>query len=101
LNNELPKTQSQVQPQITIKSKGPSGKKVRLDAVGTENETGGIKLSDGKASDTAGLTPNQKIVYPELETHGGVVRGKGKPPYTGGTKIPPTKVDIIRPKKKP
>jgi hypothetical protein len=97
LKKELPKTQSDVQPQITIKSNGPSGKKVRLDAVGKEKVTDDIKLTDGKASDTAGLTPNQKVVYPELERHGGTVVGKGKPPYDGGTKIPPTKVDIIRP----
>lgn len=99
INNELPKTQSEIQPQITIKSNGPSGKKVRLDAVGKDNATGATKLSDGKASDTAGLTPNQTVVYPELETHGGTVVGKGKPPYVGGTSIPPTKVDILRPGK--
>jgi RHS repeat-associated protein len=96
LNNELPKTQGQIQPQISIKSNGPSGMKVRLDAVGTDTTTGSVKLTDGKASATAPLTPNQKIVYPELETNGGVVIGKGKPPYVGGTQIPPTKVDVIR-----
>jgi len=97
ITNQLPKTQSQIQPQITIKSNGPSGKKVRLDALGKENGTGATKLTDGKASDTAGLTPNQKVVYPELEIDGGVVVGKGKPPYIGGTQVPPTKVDILRP----
>jgi hypothetical protein len=71
--------------------------KVKLDAVGTDKTTGGVRLSEGKATDTAPLTPNQKIVYPELEIYGGTVSGRGKPPYTGGTKIPPTKVDILRP----
>ena len=96
LSNHLPKTQTHIQPQITIKSSGPSGKKVRLDAVGTDSTNGGVRLTDGKASATAPLTPNQTIVYPELELHGRTVVGKGKPPYTGGTLIPPTKVDVIR-----
>jgi hypothetical protein len=58
--------------------------------------TGETALSDMKASKTAPFTPNQKIVYPELETHGGVVVGKGKAPYVGGTQILPTRVTIIR-----
>ncbi len=33
---------------------------------------------------------------PEIEQSGATVVGKGKAPYTGGTKIPPTKVEIIR-----
>lgn len=89
-------TQTQIQPQITIKSNGPSGLRVRLDAVGTEIGTGEIALTDGKASATAPLTPNQKIVYPELVVHGGVVVGRGKPPYIGGTPIPPKAVNVIR-----
>lgn len=96
VNTQLPKTQTHIQPQITIKSGGPSGKKVRLDAVGTDSATGDVKLTDAKASATAPHTPNQKVVHPELEVHGGTVVGKGKPPYVGGTPIPPTKVDIIR-----
>jgi filamentous hemagglutinin len=58
--------------------------------------TGEIALSEMKASSTAPLTPNQRVVYPELETYGGAVVGKGKAPYVGGTKIPPTRVTIIR-----
>lgn len=96
LQNQLPKAQNELQPQITLKSRGPSGKKVRVDAMGKDLKTGEIRLTDGKASPTAPHTPNQKVVYPELETHGGMVVGKGKPPYSGGTLIPPTKVDIIR-----
>jgi hypothetical protein len=92
----LPKTQVNIQPQITVKSGGPSGLKVRLDAVGQDRTTGEIALSDMKASDTAPLTRNQTAVYPELETHGGVVVGKGKAPCVGGTPISPTQVSIIR-----
>ena len=76
----IAKTQVMIQPQITIRSNGPSGLKVRLDAVGQDRMTGDIGLSDMKASKTALLTPNQTIVYPELETHGGIVVGKGKAP---------------------
>jgi hypothetical protein len=92
----IAKTQVMIQPQITIRSNGPSGLKVRLDAVGQDRMTGDIGLSDMKASKTAPLTPNQTIVYPELETHGGVVVGKGKAPYVGGRQITPTRVTILR-----
>jgi len=96
VQNQLPATQASVQPQITIKSNGPSGVKVRLDAVGTDKSTGDVKLTDAKASATAPLTANQQVGYPEIATHGGTVVGKGKPPYTGGTQIPPTTVDVVK-----
>jgi RHS repeat-associated protein len=96
INNQLPRTQNNIQPQITIQSSGPSGLNVRLDAVGTETGSGAIVLTDAKASATAPLTPNQTVVYPELQNYGGVVVGAGKPPYVGGTVIPPTTVNIIR-----
>jgi len=44
VQNQLPATQTSIQPQITIKSNGPSGLKVRLDAVGTDKTTSAIKL---------------------------------------------------------
>lgn len=94
--NVLPKTQVNIQPQITIKSSGPSGLKVRLDALGEDMTSGATRLSDMKASSTAPFSPNQTVVYPELELYGGVVVGKGKAPYIGGTNIPPTAVDVIR-----
>jgi hypothetical protein len=95
VNNVLPLTQTNIQTQITITSNGPSGLNVRLDAVGTLIDTGAISLTDAKASPTAPLTTNQTIVYPELDTYGGTVAGQGKPPYVGGTPIPPTSVNII------
>lgn len=33
------------------------------------------------------------------EITGGIIVGKGKPDFKGGTRIPPTKVEIIRPLK--
>ena len=94
--NTLPQTQINIQPQITIKSGGPSGLNVRLDAIGTDVSSGALKLSDMKASQTAPLTSNQKAVYPELQQYGGTIVGQGKAPYVGGMSIPPTAVDIIR-----
>jgi hypothetical protein len=96
IQNRLAPAQDSIQPQVTFMSNGPSGLRVRLDAVGTDKLTGKIVLSDMKASATAPLTSNQTIVYPELEQFGAAVVGKGKFPYVGGTKIPPTRVDIVR-----
>ena len=67
-----------------------------LDALGEDMATGATRLSDMKASSTAPFTPNQTVVYPELELYGGVVVGRGKVPCVGGTNIPPTAVDVMR-----
>ncbi|MEC8230703.1 MAG: pyocin, partial [Pseudomonadota bacterium] len=40
---------------------------------------------------------NQRAAFPEIQQTGGVVVGKGKPGFPGGTRIPPTKVNIVRP----
>lgn len=34
---------------------------------------------------------------PEIEASGAVVVGLGEPAFPGGTRIPPTKVEIVRP----
>jgi hypothetical protein len=96
VENQLPKTQKDIRTQITVRSNGPSGLRVRLDALGTDVSSGLLKMTDGKGSATAPLTPNQVTVYPELELFGGTVVGNGKSPYIGGTSIPPAPVDIIR-----
>lgn len=41
------------------------------------------------------MTEEQR--YPDLERNGGVIVGEGKPGFEGGTKLPPTKVEIVRP----
>ncbi|AZD60313.1 hemagglutinin/hemolysin-related protein [Pseudomonas chlororaphis subsp. aurantiaca] len=43
------------------------------------------------------MTKNQKKAFPEVEKTGATVVGKGKPGFPGGTTIPPTRVEIIRP----
>ena len=42
-------------------------------------------------------TKNQNLAFPEMQETGGVVVGKGKLGFPGGTQIPPTKVNIVRP----
>ena len=40
-------------------------------------------------------------LHPEIEKSGATVVGRGKPGYPGGTQIPPTRVEVVRPKPKP
>ena len=81
--------------QVTLKTK--SGTRTRLDMIGRDSD-GVFECVECKASDTAPLTRNQKITHPEIEESGGVIVGKGKPGFPGGTVIPPTRVQILRPK---
>lgn len=83
--------------QVTVKA--ANGVKVRLDALSID-VTGNIAATEFKSSATAPLTTNQKAGFPSIAQSGGVVVGKGKPGFEGGTKIPPTTVDIIRPTSK-
>jgi RHS repeat-associated protein len=83
-----------VQEQVTIKT--ANGTKIRPDFIG-KDKNGDIMVGEAKSSQTAPLTPKQKIGFPDLSQNGGVVVGKGKPGFPGGTQIPPTQVQIIRP----
>ena len=85
---------TEVAQQLTIKTE--SGTKTKLDIV-TRDAQGNISCIECKSSATAPLTKNQKAGFPEIEQSGGTVVGKGKPGFPGGTKIPPTKVEIVRP----
>lgn len=91
----LRNTQNDVVNQITVKT--PAGTRTRLDFMGVDAETRNIALTEAKSSSTAPLTRNQTIAFPEIEKDGATVVGKGKPPFVGGTLIPPTKVSIVRP----
>jgi len=95
VKNGLNTTQNNVVEQITIKTN--SGVKTRIDLVGNDASTGNLVLTEAKSSTTAPLTNNQKLAFPEIAETGGVVVGKGKAPFVGGTQIPPTTVQIIRP----
>ncbi|MGA3944378.1 hemagglutinin repeat-containing protein, partial [Ralstonia nicotianae] len=84
--------------QVTVRTQ--SGTKTRIDIIGRD-DNGKIECQECKASATAPLTKNQQIAFPEIETGGAVVVGKGKPGFPGGTVIPPTKIDIVRPNTPP
>jgi filamentous hemagglutinin len=84
----------QVGQQITIKTS--DGTRSRVDIMTRDNQ-GTIGCIECKASDDAPLTKNQAIAFPLLESQGAVIVGKGKPGFEGGTVIPPTKVQIVRP----
>jgi DnaJ-class molecular chaperone len=94
VKGQLQKTQSGVVEQVTLKTE--SGVKTRMDIIGRD-ANGNIVCTECKGSATAPLTPNQKIAFPEIQQSGATVAGRGKPGFPGGTKIPPTKVDIVRP----
>lgn len=80
--------------EVTVKTE--KGIRVRLNMLG-EDADGTISCIECKSSDTAPLTPNQKLAFPEIEESGATVVGKGKPGFPGGTVIPPTKIKIVRP----
>jgi len=88
-------TDSNVVEQVNLKTQ--SGVKTRMDVVST-TESGKIRLQEAKSSATAPLTPNQAAAHPEIEQTGATVVGRGKPNYPGGTEIPPTQVEVVRPK---
>lgn len=90
----LQETQVGVVQQVTVKTQ--SGTKTRIDLMGRDVD-GNIVCTECKASETAPLTKNQKIAFPESQESGAVVVGKGKPGFPGGTKIPPTTVNVVRP----
>ncbi|MFM0492080.1 hemagglutinin repeat-containing protein, partial [Paraburkholderia graminis] len=90
LNDKYPQTGQQV----TIKTS--DGTRTRVDIM-TRDENGTIGCVECKSSQTAPLTPNQAVAFPQIESEGGVIVGKGKPGFPGGTVLPPTKIDIVRP----
>lgn len=90
LQDQYPQTGQQV----TIKTS--DGTRTRVDIV-TRDADGTIGCIECKSSQTAPLTPNQATAFPQIESEGGVIVGNGKPGFPGGTVIPPTKVNIVRP----
>jgi len=67
-----------------------------MDVV-SKDASGNVVLQEAKSSATAPLTPNQAAAHPEIGQTGGTVVGQGKPGYPGGTQIPATKVQVVRP----
>jgi RHS repeat-associated protein len=87
-------TDTKVAEQLTLKTE--SGVKTRMDVVSTK-ASGEVRLQEAKSTATAPLTRNQTAAHPEIAKSGATVVGRGKPDYPGGTKIPPTKVEVVRP----
>jgi uncharacterized protein RhaS with RHS repeats len=82
--------------QVTIEV--ADGTRTKVDFV--QKNDGKVTLTEAKGSQTAPLTSNQKKAHPQIEQSGGTVKGN-KGTIVGlpnGEKIPPTKVEIIRPK---
>lgn len=94
IKSQLQRTDTDVVQQVTIKTQ--SGVRTRVDLL-SKDSTGATRCTECKASATAPLTTNQRLAFPEIQQSGGVVVGKGKPGFPGGTQIPPTKIDIVRP----
>jgi iron uptake system EfeUOB component EfeO/EfeM len=96
--DETKKTDTNVSEQVTVKTE--SGVKTRMDVV-SKDATGQTRLQEAKGSATARLTTSQKLAHPEIAASGATVVGKGKPGFPGGTVIPPTKVEVVRPPVEP
>ena len=92
--DEFSKTKPDAVREVTVKT--DSGVRTRIDMMGRDAD-GKISCVECKSSETAPLTRNQKLGFPEIEKTGATVVGKGKPGFPGGTTIPPTRVDILRP----
>jgi filamentous hemagglutinin len=92
--DEFKKNKTDVVEQVTVETN--SGNRAVIYIM-TKDSNGKIGCHECKSSATAPLTKGQTKSYPEIENGGAIVVGKGKPGFEGGTLIPPTKVEIIRP----
>ena len=87
-------TETKVVQNLTLQTQ--SGTRTVMDVVSTD-ASGNVALREVKSSATAPLTSNQVAAHPEIGQTGATVMGKGKPGYPGGTQIPPTQVQVVRP----
>lgn len=92
--DEYSKIKPEAAREVTVKT--DSGVKTRIDMMGRDTD-GELSCVECKSSDTAPLTKNQKAAFPEIEKSGATIVGKGKPGFPGGSRIPPTRVEILRP----
>jgi hypothetical protein len=95
---KLMQIDTRVSPQVTVET--PTGARARLDFV-SEDASGVIKCTECKASAAAPVRSGQATAFKEIARAGATVVGKGKPGFTGGTVLPPTTVDIVRPRGQP
>ena len=96
-NAEFDSQELDVGTQVTVKT--PTGSRTRVDFVTRNHETSEIDCIECKGSETARVRRNQREAHTDIEQYGATVVGKGKPGFPGGMKIPPTSVQILRPRK--
>ena len=92
---ETAQTNTNVIQNVTLETQ--SGVRTVMDVV-SKDASGNTALQEAKSSATAPLTRNQAAAHPEIGQTGATVVGKGKPGFPGGTNIPPTNVQVVRPK---
>jgi hypothetical protein len=95
VGEQLEALRAESEHELTLQTE--SGVKTRLDYLARDPTTNAIRCIECKASETAPLTPNQEAAFPEIESSGATIVGAGKPGFPGGTIIPPTTVEVIRP----
>ena len=83
--------------QLTVET--PTSSRTRVDFVTRTRETGEINCIECKGSDTARVSPKQREAHADIQRCGATIVGRGKPGFPGGMKIPPTSVEIRRPRK--
>jgi hypothetical protein len=81
--------------QITVQP--PGGPSTRLDFLTYDTVTKDYDYIEGKSTEGARLSPNQKKSHPKIELEGAEVKGGGKAPFVGGLQLPAKKVRIVRP----
>lgn len=81
-------------PQVAMRTE--NGLQTRMDFVTRDPQSGTIGCIECKASQTAPIKPNQRLAHAEIARSGAIIVGAGKPGFPGGTKIPPTEVQIVR-----
>src|SRR5262249_11017117 len=80
--------------QVTVEL--PSGRRIRPDFLTRDPTTGKLGCIECKAGETPKLSENQKKGYPEFAESGGVVKGQGKPGFSGGMTLPPIEYELWR-----
>jgi hypothetical protein len=95
VEKDLLKRGFEVGKQVTVKTK--SGTTTRIDIITRNPADGTIRCVECKSSSSAPMTVNQATAFPQIQSTGGTIAGSGKPGFPGGSRIPPTTVEVIRP----
>jgi RHS repeat-associated protein len=80
-----------------LKVRTSSGVDFEID-VASKNSSGTFRGQEAKASATARLSKPQQAGHPEMARSGATVVSKNKPGYPAGSRLPPTNIEVVRPK---